>query len=262
MAFIKTFSVETARKNPFPFNVPAILFARNISMDSELVIFTGDNGCGKSTLLESLALKLGLPLISGNIGDHPGFEAARLIKPFITIEWKLQISRGFFFRAEDFSGAINSLENEKQKKNRDLPALTGQVDDPIINTPDESMNYSLQQMKKNYGDNMQAYSHGEACLKILQTRIGDKGVYLLDEPEAALSPVKQMALIFFIREVLKKGNAQFIISTHSPIIMGIPGALIYEILEDRMHVVKYEETDHYQITRTFLTNPEFYLKHL
>jgi predicted ATPase len=109
---------------------------------------------------------------------------------------------------------------------------------------------------------MQAFSHGEAYLKILEIRIRDKGIYLLDEPEAALSPLKQLSLIALILGILKEGNAQFIISTHSPILMGFPEAILYEIQEDSMQEVKYKETDHYRITRTFLDNPEYYLRHL
>jgi predicted ATPase len=262
MPFLKSVSITTERKHPFPFNIAAIQFAKQINLDTAVTIFTGDNGSGKSTLLESIALKLGLPLIGGHIGNNPGFEAARVLQPHLEIEWKRETSKGFFFRAEDFSDFINSVENERQKIAWDLSDLKGQVDDSIIHTMSESMNYNLRQMRKNYGENMQAFSHGEACLKILQTRINDKGIYMLDEPEAALSPLKQLSLIFFILEVLKKGTAQFIISTHSPVLMGIPGAAIYEIQEESMQLVSYEETDHYRITKTFLNNPDYYLKHL
>ena len=124
------------------------------------------------------------------------------------------------------------------------------------------MNFSLYDMRKKYGENMQAFSHGEAYLKILQTRIGDKGIFLLDEPEAALSPLKQLSLIFLILEIIKSNNAQFIIATHSPVLMGIPGASLYEIQEDSMKIVDYKDTDHYRITKTFLDNPEHYLRHL
>jgi predicted ATPase len=109
---------------------------------------------------------------------------------------------------------------------------------------------------------MQAFSHGEAYIKILQTRIGDKGIFLLDEPEAALSPLKQLSLISLILQIIKNKNAQFIIATHSPILMGIPGATLYQIQEDAMQMVDYKETDHYRITKTFLDNPEYYLRHL
>lgn len=109
---------------------------------------------------------------------------------------------------------------------------------------------------------MQAFSHGEAYLTILQSRILDKGVYLLDEPEAALSPLKQLSLIAFILQTLKNNNTQFVIATHSPILMGIPNATIYEIQEYSMQQVGYKETDHYRITKTFLDNPSHYLRHL
>ena len=226
MPFITSFSINTERKAPFPYNINAVKFARNIRLGDKVTIFVGDNGSGKSTLLESLALKLNVPLIGGFIQNHPGFEAARILQPFIEIEWMRQTAKGFFFRAEDFSDFINSVENENRKIAGDLGELKGVVDDSIINQMSESMNYSLRRMRKNYGENMQAFSHGEAYLKIMQTRIGDKGIYLLDEPEAALSPVKQLSLLFLIMEMLKSGNTQFIISTHSPILMGIPGATI------------------------------------
>lgn len=262
MSFIKSFSITTERKAPFPYNINAVKFAGNIVLGDRATIFVGDNGSGKSTLLESLALKLNVPLIGGFIQNHPGFEAARILQPYIEIEWKRQTNKGFFFRAEDFSDFINSVENDRKKIEGDLSELKGVVDDSIINQMSESMNYSLYQMRKNYGENMQTFSHGEAYLKIMQTRIGDKGIYLLDEPEAALSPVKQLSLIFLIMEMLKSGNSQFMISTHSPILMGIPGATIYEIQEDGMQQVKYEETDHYRITKAFLNDPQYYLRHL
>lgn len=262
MPFLKSFSINTNKENPFPFNIAAVKFAKQIQLDKKVTIFIGDNGCGKSTLLESIALCLRLPLIGGHINEHPGFEAAAILKPFIEIEWNRQTSKGFFFRAEDFSDFINSVENDRRKIAGDLSDLKGVVDDSIIKRMTGSMNYSLYQMRKDYGENMQAFSHGEAYLKILQTRIGDKGIFLLDEPEAALSPLKQLSLMFFIMEVLKNGNTQFIISTHSPILMGISGALIYEIQEDSMKPVEYKETDHYRITKTFLNNPDQYLRNL
>jgi predicted ATPase len=262
MPFLKSFSINTDKKNPFPFNIAAVQFARQIQLDKRVTIFIGDNGCGKSTLLESVALILNLPLIGGHINNHAGFEAARLLQPYIEIEWKRETHKGFFFRAEDFSDFVNSVENENRKIANDLIDLKGKVDDSIINQMSESMNYSLRRMRKDYGENMQAFSHGEAYLKILQTRIGDKGIFILDEPEAALSPLRQLSLIFFIIEVLKNRNTQFIISTHSPILMGIPEALIYEIRADSMEQVSYKETDHYRITSTFLNNPDLYLNEL
>jgi len=262
VTFIKSFTINTDRQQPFPFNIPAVRFARNVQLDEKVTIFVGDNGCGKSTLLEALALFLNLPLIGGFVGDSAGFEAAKLLKPHLEINWKREMRKGFFFRAEDFSDFVNAVDREKAKISHDLRDLKGQLDDSIIERMSESMNYALRETRKNYGADMQAFSHGEAYLTILQTRILDKGIYLLDEPEAALSPLKQLSLLAFILEVLKKGSAQFIIATHSPILMGIPGATLYEIQENGMVQVEYKETDHYQITKRFLDNPESYVRHL
>ena len=262
MSFIKSFSIDTNKRSPFPFNIPAVIFANNIELDKKVTVFVGDNGCGKSTLLETLALSLNLPLIGGYIDNHPGFEAAAILKPLLHVEWRRQTPKGFFFRAEDFSDFINSVDNERKKIESDLGDLKGQVDDSIIKQMSDSMNYRLHSMRKEYEENMQAFSHGEAYLKIFEARIGKKGIFLLDEPEAALSPLKQLSLLFLIMESVKNENTQFILATHSPIMMGIPGATIYEIKEDGMQMVRFEETDHYTITKTFLNNPDFYLRHL
>ena len=261
MTFIKSFSINPGRTTAFPFSIPAVKFAKQLEMGNLVTIFVGDNGCGKSTLLETLGLYLNIPLIGGYISSNAGFEAAKKLQPFLEIEWKREVRKGFFFRAEDFSDFVNSVERQRNKLFESYRDLKGEVDDKIIERMMESENYILRKMRRDYGENMQAFSHGEAYLKIIQTRTDGKGIYILDEPEAALSPLKQLSLIAFILEVLKDNNAQFIISTHSPILMGIPGALIYEIRDEGMEAVKYEETDHYRITRTFLTNPDYYVRH-
>ncbi len=109
---------------------------------------------------------------------------------------------------------------------------------------------------------MNAFSHGEAYLKILETRINGKGIYILDEPEAALSPSRQLALISLIMDMTKNHKCQFIIATHSFIIMGFPGALLYEIKEEGFNKTDFRDTEHYIITRSFLENPEQFLRYL
>ena len=132
MPFIKSFTVNTEKQNPFPYNIPAVQFAKNILLDNKVTIFAGDNGCGKSTLLEAIAFYLRLPLIGGQIQAHPGLKAARVLHPNIEIEWKRQLSRGFFFRAEDFSDFINAVGQERNKIASSPSGLKGQVDDAII----------------------------------------------------------------------------------------------------------------------------------
>jgi predicted ATPase len=263
MAFIQSFSIQAGKQHPFPFNIPAVRFAKGIELGDQVTIFVGDNGCGKSTLLESIAYSIDIPLIGGRIGGaSPSFEAAKAIKPYLEINWKRETRKGFFFRAEDFSHFIDNVDREREKIAMELIDLKGKVDDSVIEQMRENMNFALARMRKDYGMDVQALSHGEAYLTILQTRVGDKGIFLLDEPEAALSPLKQLSLIAFILEVLKGAKAQFIIATHSPILLGIPDAVLYEIREEGMERVQYTETDHYRITKRFLVDPESYLRHL
>ena len=264
MPFINSFNINTEKQNPFPFNIPAVKFAKDIVLNNAVTIFVGDNGSGKSTLLEAIACKLNLALIGGYIkaNNRTGFDAAEALQPYLEIHWKRETHKGFFFRAEDFSDFINAVETERNRIYNDLSELRGQVDDRIIEEMASNANFNSRQMRKDYGADMQAFSHGEAYLKILQTRIGDKGIFLLDEPEAALSPLKQLSLMSLIMDITKHKNAQFIISTHSPILMGLPGATLYEIQEESMQQVAYTETNHYRITKTFLDNPDYYLRHL
>jgi predicted ATPase len=263
MSFIRSFSIKAGKERPFPFSIPAVRFAREVELGEQVTVFVGDNGCGKSTLLEAIAYSVDIPLIGGRIGGaSPSFEAAKAIKPFLEINWKREVRKGFFFRAEDFSHFIDNVDREREKIAMELLDLKGKVDDSVIQQMRENMNWAGAGMRRDYGVDVNTLSHGEAYLTILQTRIQDKGIFLLDEPEAALSPLKQLSLIAFILEVLKGGKAQFIMATHSPILMGIPGAVLYEIRDEGMERVAYTETDHYRITKRFLVDPESYLRHL
>jgi len=263
MSFLRSFSINTDKQHPFPFNIPAVRFGRQVAMGESVTIFVGDNGTGKSTLLESIAYGLDLPLIGGRIGKaSASFEAAKAIRPYVEFQWKWEVRNGFFFRAEDFSHFIDDADREREKIAMEFLDLKGKVDDSVIEQMRENMRYAGHRMRRDYGQDVNTFSHGEAYLTILQTRIMEKGIFLLDEPEAALSPLRQLSLLAFILEVLKHGKAQFIIATHSPILMGIPDALLYQIREDGMEQVSYKETDHFRITKRFLDDPESYLRHL
>lgn len=196
MAIIRSFSINTDQQHPFPYNIPAVRYARSVELGEKITIFVGDNGCGKSTLLEGLAYYLDLPLIGGRIGGaSPSFLAAKTLKPFFEVHWKWELRKGFFFRAEDFSQFIDNADREKEKIAMELLDLKGKVDDSVITQMRENMNWAGRGMRKTYGTDMQAFSHGEAYLTILQTQVLDRGLFLLDEPEAALSPLKQLSLI-------------------------------------------------------------------
>lgn len=259
MPYISSFTINTDKSNPYPYNIASIKYAKNIELNNSVNFFIGDNGTGKSTLLETIGFRLQLPHIDGSEYSKSSFDAARKLIQYLDIEWNIERSVGFFFRAEDFGDYLNSVDRRGSQLNQSLKDLKGEVPQNIIDEMIENANYQVHHMRRHYGQELQMFSHGEAYLKIMQEKINSRGIYLLDEPEAALSPSKQLMLIYFIKEHLENYNSQFIIATHSPMLMAYPGANIYEISEERMIQTNLEDTEHYSITKGFLNNPEAYL---
>lgn len=261
MPYIRSIDINTPQTHPFPFNVPAVKHARDISL-SELNFFIGDNGTGKSTLLESIAFRLQLPHIDGSEYSKRAFQAAVLLSPYLKLTFDIDLPIGFFFRAEDFGDYLNSIDRSDAVLHGQLKELEGEVPASIIQEMKDNANYQIYHMRKSFGQDLNSFSHGEAYLKIIQEKVRSKGIFILDEPEAALSPAKQLSLIYHIKEHLKTHQSQFIIATHSPILMAIPGATLYEITENQMVQTNVEDTEHYQITKSFLNDPDLYLRHL
>ena len=222
MSYLSSININTDRKHPYPFDVPAIKNAKNIDVSNQITFIIGENGSGKSTLLESIACRLQLPHMDGGGYGKKCFDAAKKLLPYLELDWNIERSVGFFFRAEDFGDFINSVDKADAYVYDSLRDLEGEVPENIRNEMRESANYQMHHMRRNYGQELQAFSHGEAYLQIMHEKINKKGIFLLDEPEAALSPAKQLTLIAFIKHHLETHNSQFIIATHSPILLAFP----------------------------------------
>ncbi len=215
----------------YPFNIPSIKNMKSLIIDRNVTFFVGENGSGKSTLLEAIADKCGLGIKGGSRNSLMQNDVDNLsLSSILTLSWLPKISNGFFLRAEtfyDFASYIDEVEE--------------------LNEPDKR--YAAYG-----GKSLHKQSHGESFLSLLNNRFGRKGIYILDEPEAALSPQKQLALLSIIRQLETSGNAQFLIATHSPIIMAYPDAGIYSFDYSPIINVRYEDTEHYQVTKGFLNN--------
>ncbi|MEA3247713.1 MAG: hypothetical protein U9Q74_16300 [Gemmatimonadota bacterium] len=237
-----------------------------LEFPSAVTFFVGENGSGKSTVLEGIAAAAGLPTVgSAPIARDATMSAARTLGKALRLTWEGPRSkRGFFLRAEDFFGFTKQVAAQRAELQRELAELPVQYENrsaKALELASRPLRASLADMERRYGADLDANSHGQSFIKLFQSRFVPGGLHLLDEPEAPLSPHSQLGLLAMLHEMVAQG-AQFIVATHSPIVMGYPGATIYAFEDASVRAVEYEETEHYAVTRAFLDNPSRYLHHL
>jgi predicted ATPase len=256
---------STLSHESFPFSVPVVRHLEPVDINPAVTFLVGENGSGKSTLLEGIALAANLPAIGSSAVDvDETLAAQRKLAGALRLTWNQHVRRGFFLRAEDFFGFTKTLA----KMRADMLAELGRIDVAYEGRSAYArglakgpLRASLAGMEEKYGIDLDANSHGQSFLKLFRSRFVPDGLYLLDEPEAPLSPQSQLALMSMIGDMLQD-RAQFIIATHSPILLGFPGATIYSCDRAPMERVEYEELDHVVITREFLNARERFLKYL
>lgn len=228
----------------YPFNVVSIKNLTHLTFHPKVTFLVGENGSGKSTLLEAIAIHLGFNAEGGSRNFNFSTKSSHsTLHEFLEIKkgWK-QPKDNYFFRAESFynvATAIEELDAEAEKH--------GGYGKPITSFFG--------------GKSLHEQSHGESFFTLLTKRFVGNGLYLFDEPEAALSPTRQLSMLTRLHDLCLQ-NSQFVIATHSPILLSYPNALIYQITEDGINEVSYEETEHYQTTRNFLNNHEKMLRML
>lgn len=224
----------------FPFSLP---FVRELDLRFErpLTFFVGENGSGKSTLLEALAVLCRLPVSGGGrheLADSHGPETTSQLAQSLRPSFRRQPRNGSFFRAEFLAHFASLLEQRKAD-----PSFLG---DPFA---------------RYGGRSLHTRSHGEAFLATLTSWMGP-GLILMDEPESALSPQRQLALLATMARLAKRSDVQFVIATHSPILLTFPDAAIVTFDDPALPSVRLEDTAHFQITKGILESPARYWKHL
>jgi len=216
----------------FPYSIPAIKQLTTIELHPNVTFFVGENGAGKSTLLEAIAVAEGFNAEGGS--RHAMFKTADTHNA--DLPRKLQLGRNKIPRGDSYFLRAESFYN--------LSSYLGQIGAP------------------GYGEKpLHEQSHGEAFLSLMVERLSGNGLYLMDEPEAALSPQRQLTFLAALHELVQKGG-QFVIATHSPIIMAYPDAQILHFTQSGIVPIAYHDTEHYKVTRAFLTRTDLMLKEL
>ncbi len=229
-------------KNSYLKSLPAVKHLERegeICFSSPVTFFVGENGTGKSTLIEAIAVAYGFNAEGGskNFAFSTNETHSELYK-HLKVSKRGFAKDGFFLRAESLYNVATNID-----------------------AMDEEPSFDSKIIEAYGGVSLHNQSHGESFLSIVQNRFFGKGVYILDEPEAALSPMRLLTLMAEINELLKK-DSQFIIATHSPILMAFPEAEIFEFSEKGIEKTNYKGTEHFKITKMFLDNPEKMLHYL
>ncbi|KON90429.1 ATPase AAA [Sporosarcina globispora] len=225
--------------NQYPFNLPSLKAMDEVPFHPKVTFLIGENGMGKSTLLEAVAVALGFNAEGGSFNfNFSTFDSHSVLGEYLkVIKGVDRPADGFFLRAESFYNVASNIEE------MDREGGAPKVIDSFG------------------GRSLHEQSHGEAFFSTFLHRFRGNGIYILDEPEAALSPLRQMSMLTRIHDLVKE-HSQFIIATHSPIIMAYPDAAIYEFSEEGIIEKKLEETNHYSIMKQFFDDKKRMLHHL
>jgi predicted ATPase len=232
---VKLLRERVARWDEYPFNIPSIASLDAVELTSAVCFFVGENGSGKSTLLEAMAAHYGFGREGGNrnfiLETTPSVRAVDPLAKALRLAFSVRSGSGFYLRAESFFNVASYVDSTAGAKGYGGKSLHDQ-------------------------------SHGESFISLLQSRFKKSGFYVMDEPEAALSPQRQLTFLALLHDVLREDerSTQCIIATHSPILLAYPGAQILSFDGGQIHEISYRESQPYQLVSRFLAAPERYIK--
>ncbi|MCU0482272.1 MAG: AAA family ATPase [Anaerolineae bacterium] len=259
-------SLPKSHPRTFPYTIPFIQNTKKVHFNTPITFLVGENGSGKSSFLEMIACAIGSITVGTESVTTDKFLAPirQFAEAYLKLVWSKRTKKGFFMRAEDFFGYAKRMAQTQAEMQSDLQAVDEEYAEKSAFTralAEMPYKRELYEMQKDYGDGLDANSHGEGFFKLFQRRFVGEGVYLLDEPEAPLSPNRQLAFLVMLKDMIGRGG-QFIIATHSPILLAYPNATILNFDEGHIRPIVYDDLEHVTVTRNFLNNPQAYLRHL
>lgn len=231
MLYLK--SVENTKPHvdriSYPYNIPSIHSLDKLTFRSPVTFIVGDNGSGKSTFIESIAIKSGFNAEGGSLNFNFSTKKSHsnLYEDIKLIRGPYRFRDGYFLRAESFFNVASEIDN--------------------LYEGDQA------KLEEAYGQSLHQCSHGESFLALMHNRLSGKGFYIFDEPESALSFDSQLNMMIRIKELVDQ-NSQFIIATHSPILLSYPDSEIYKVTESGLELTNYEETEQFKLTKLFINN--------
>lgn len=250
----------------FPFTVPVIRGLPTLNFTTPVTFLVGENGSGKSTVMEAIASAANSIAVGSDELDRDSSLAnVRKLGKALKLTWSKRTRSGFFLRAEDYFGYAKRLARIRQE----LEAEVKEIDEEYKGRSKYAQGLArmahmgqLHALKTQYDGDLDERSHGESFFTFFKARFQPNGLYLLDEPEAPLSPLRQLGFLSLLKEMVEKHNAQFIIATHSPILMAFPDAVILSFDQGNVTQVEYDDLEHVNLTRDFLNNREAFLRQL
>jgi predicted ATPase len=243
----------------YPFALPFVQGLGDLTFRSPVTCLVGENGTGKSTLLEAIAAAAGLPTVGGVDVERDGTLApARRLAAHLTLSWRRRTRRGLYMRAEDFFNFASRMNLLAAELDDIIESYKGELTGYALRLAQGSARAQRAALTQKYGD-LHALSHGESFLRVFQQRFVPGGLYLLDEPDAALSPQRQLAFLALLKDLAQR-EAQFIVATHSPILMAYPDAALLAFDGRTITEVPYDALEHVALLRGFLANPQAYVR--
>jgi predicted ATPase len=266
--FLKSLAMkewDRSASSVFPFTLRIVQSLKGIEFDSPVAFFVGENGSGKSTILEALACAVGSVTVgSESVKTDVSLDSVRKLSLHFRLSWLKRTHKGFFLRAEDFFGYAKTMRQSQERMQAEMVTLEREARQRSEFAASQTRAPYAREISANqqrYGDGLDTRSHGESYMALFQARFVPGGLYLLDEPEAALSPSRQLSFLAALNQMVEK-DSQFVIATHSPIILSFPGAAIWSFDGGTIHRDQYDRLEHVRLTRDFLQNPQAFLRHL